>query len=68
VLKCKIAGVIILAVFTESIINLLKEDIVSDGLTRNRKKQKNRVFIGGGLTSGELLEESPELTERIFSF
>ncbi len=54
--------------FTESIRNLLKEDIVSDGLTRNRKKQKNWVFIVEDLTSGQLLEESPELTERIFAF
>jgi hypothetical protein len=68
VLKCKIAWVTILAVFTESIRNLLKEDIVSDGLTRNRKKQKNWVFIVEDLTSGQLLEESPELTERIFAF
>jgi hypothetical protein len=55
-------------VFTESIRNLLKEDILFVGLTRNRKKQKNRVLIGEGLTSGQLLEESPELKERIFAF
>jgi hypothetical protein len=68
VLKCKIAWVTILAVSTESIRNLLKENIVSNGLTRNKKKQKNRVLIGEGLTSGQLLEESPEFTERIFAF